>query len=112
MVLLADEVSEATDTSWEISSGENALINVAEIIDVGPDATIMVGGEHYSDALIHQAELAPEIPINQNDNGLVSEAVVFLVDDMMETEQGTGEIATEHIGQPQSDSDLMQTMLS
>ena len=110
--LLADEVSEATNTSWEISSGENALINVAEIIDVGPDATIMVGGEHYSDALIHQAELAPDIPINQNDNGLVSEAVVFLVDDMMETEQGTGEIAPEHIGQPQSDSDLMQTMLS
>ena len=110
--LLVSEMSQQVNTEWEVSSGENALINVAEVVDVGPDTTVLVGGEHYSDAMIHQAELAPEIPMDQNNDGLVSEAVVFLVDDMQDGDQGNSEVAPEHIGQSTPDADLMQTMLS
>jgi len=110
--IVAMEIAGHSETQWEISFGENALINVAEIIDVGTDTTVFVGGEHYSDALIHQAELAPEIPINQSDNGLVSEAVIFLVDDMMEPDQGQNDLAPEQMAASSPDVDLMQTMLS
>ena len=110
--ILANEYAENSDIDWEISTGNNAIINVATIVDVGPDATVLVGGEQYSDELIFQAELVPDIPMNTNDNDLVSEAVVFLVDDMLETENVQNPVPHAVESQNTSDVDLMQTMLS
>ena len=68
-----------------VATGANALLNAAKIVDIGLDSTVMVEGEAYSDALIHQAGLIDEeaVPADVMMPGLASEAVAFLADDMI-----------------------------
>lgn len=69
----------------EVVSGANMLVNAATINEFGVDSTIYTGGEVYSDALLHQAELvsadAPLMPSPMP--GLATEAVLFLADGIL-----------------------------
>ncbi|MFD0916524.1 hypothetical protein ACFQ14_08905 [Pseudahrensia aquimaris] len=84
----ADQIQFAgglTDGDSGFEAGGNLLANLATIIDYGTDTTAYVGGEIYSDALLHQANFveteAPLAPIGSSQ--LASEAVLFLADDMI-----------------------------
>ena len=98
-----------------VSTGSNALMNLASIWDARGDADIHVRGEIYSDALLHQASLVsdadPELAIG-DPSSLASEAVAFLADGMLTDDDETGPVggsgASDHWDTP----DVMQTMLS
>ena len=103
------------DTGGEVRvvSGSNLLVNTASIAEFGVDSTVHVAGQHYSDALLHQAELvstdAPLMPGQAN--ALASEAVLFLADGMIGDESGEADV--HPIGSGASLSpDIMETMLS
>ncbi|WP_244513179.1 MULTISPECIES: type I secretion protein [unclassified Ensifer] len=78
------------DADWTISTGSNALLNYAGIVDVDTGKTIFAGGGAYSDEVLIQAELIKNDPYlgSQNPDALVSEAVVFLGDDMLTADTG------------------------
>lgn len=97
----------------EVTTGSNALVNLATLSSYGTDSIIMTGGETYSDALLYQAELidTDADPLGVNIPGLASEAVAFLADDMLAPEQD--DIAP--VDAPMTDgtpADVMQTMLA
>ncbi|MEI2298463.1 type I secretion protein [Ensifer sp. MJa1] len=84
------------DADWTISTGSNALLNYAGIVDVDTGKTIYAGGGVYSDEVLIQAELVKTDPFlgGQDPNALASEAVVFLGDGMLTPE--TGQQAEDH----------------
>ncbi|WP_223843376.1 type I secretion protein [Sinorhizobium fredii] len=79
-----------SDADWTISTGSNALVNYAGIIDVDAGQTIYTGGTAYSDEILIQAELIRTEPYlgGQDPDALVSEAVAFLGEDMMAPDSG------------------------
>ena len=83
--LAMQEFVAGMDDQMTVATGANALLNAAKIVDIGLDSTVMVEGETYSDALIHQAGLIDEeaVPADVMMPGLASEAVAFLADDMI-----------------------------
>lgn len=86
------DVSAQGDAAAAIT-GANALINIAAISEFGVDSEIQVGGEVYSDALMHQAGLIvqEDSPLLTQGGGLVTEAVAFLMDDVdPQAEDGDG----------------------
>jgi hypothetical protein len=103
----------ASADEWSISTGSNALINVASIVDydsVGSD--VHVGGQIYSDAILIQADLVADsntAPVTND--ALVSEVIAFLDIDM---ETGIpGEI--DNVMVPMGDGgsvDAMQSVLA
>ena len=101
------------EADWEIETGSNALVNVAVIVDVDSTGTTYVGGDHYSDEILIQAELvSPNDSLGgQNPDVLVNEAVAFLGDDLAGPDGGepTDIGASHHVDAPQAD--VMQTML-
>jgi hypothetical protein len=69
---------EISDTSWALDTGSNALINTAVIKDYDSFGDhIQVGRNHYSDAILIQAEILAADGSGQPD-ALVSEVVAFL----------------------------------
>ncbi|ABL72401.1 hypothetical protein [Paracoccus denitrificans] len=96
-----------------VVSGSNLLVNAAVIAEFGVDATIHSGGEVYSDALLHQAELVmtddPLMPAPPS--GLASEAVLFLAEGMLgEDDADAGFVP---IGaNADVPADIMQTVLA
>jgi hypothetical protein len=110
---VAEELSPDLGGDWTEATGDNALINIATIIDAHPDATIYVGGELYSDALLYQAGLvADDLEIaSGSPDQLASEAVVFLADGMIDDADQNDDMTPA----PPNDGthvDVMQTMLS
>jgi hypothetical protein len=87
---LATEATYAGGAEVEIISGSNALVNQATINTVGIDSEIHVAGEMYSDALIYQANFIDEGAADpyaaQGPAALTSEAVLFLADGMLPTD--------------------------
>jgi hypothetical protein len=69
-----------------ITTGSNAVINIASILEYGLDSIVMVGGEVYDDVLLHQASLIdPDADaLGVAHTPLANEAVAFLADDMLE----------------------------
>ena len=114
VALAMDQAGAYADADWTISTGTNALVNHAHIVDGGVDSTVYAGGSVYSDELLIQAELISHDSglYTQDTNALVSEAVVFLSDDLLAPDTGDG--ATAHDGGVPDigSADLMQTMLS
>jgi hypothetical protein len=112
-VVLAAEQAEATlSGDWTVLTGANALANIAKITDAGPDSTIYVGGDIYSDALLYQAEFVPTdeaLRLSAGDE-LASEAVVFLASDMLEPSQSDDGSSLAPDNQNDASSDVMQTM--
>lgn len=104
----------AGDGGLRLVTGSNAQLNDARINDIGLDSEVLVGGEAYSDALIHQAKLLdPDAPpTGVGLAPLASEAVAFLADDMLETapDHDAGSLATgaEH----PAATDVMHSIIS
>lgn len=99
--------------AWDIEAGNNDLINLASIVDAGGDQVMYLNGNHYSDALLHQAQFVSDQPLDALGQmpGLANEAVVFLADGMIEAAAddgaGTDQAVTETVH-----VDVMQTMLA
>ena len=100
-------------TDWEISTGSNALVNTAAILDVDVMGDVAyVGGEEYSDAILIQAEILVVGPDEgENPDELVTEVVAFL--DGEDYAPASGD---DDIGAAPTDSgaplDAMQSMLA
>jgi hypothetical protein len=100
----------------EVIAGSNLLANTATIHDGGLDSVVMAGGDIYTDALIHQAELvspdaSPTGVAQAAQPALASEAVVFLADGMIDA-PGVAEANLAPAAMDGGGVDLMQTMLS
>ncbi|MCT7374233.1 hypothetical protein [Chelativorans salis] len=74
------------DAAWSVSTGGNALLNNAAIQDLDSVGKTYVGGGHYSNEVLVQADIISTEPDfgGQDPNVLVNEAVAFLDDDMMD----------------------------
>jgi hypothetical protein len=111
---IQDMFSTAAGAEVTVTSGSNAQINAATITTQGKDSVIMAGGDIYSDALIHQAELIDEAapPVGVQLGKLAPEAVAFLADDMIAP--APSEDCGPGIALPDSPgtADVMQTMLA
>jgi len=114
VALLSETVQGADGANIAILTGENALINVASIMDLGVDSTIYVGGEQYSDALLYQAGfVSTEDPALVSDtSGLASEAVLFLTDDMIDAPAIGGESDMAPFISTEPPADVMQSVLA
>lgn len=104
----------ATNTTWDISTGSNALINIAAIVDhdTHGDGTSYVGGGIYSDAILIQAEIIGSQPTATSSPGqaLANEVVAFLDHD---TDSSTTDHATPvHVPDTNHSLDVMQTVLT
>ena len=85
------QLQDTTDGPITVTTGSNAVINIAAIMEYGMDSTVMVGGEAYDDVLLYQAELieTDADPLGVAQTPLANEAVAFLADDMIEDQSAT-----------------------
>lgn len=74
--------------TWAVTTGSNALVNSAQIVDVDPAAKVYYGGDHYSDELLVQTDIiqTDHVLATASTDHLVTEAVAFLSDDMINTQ--------------------------
>jgi hypothetical protein len=113
-VIVAAEQAQATlPGEWSVETGSNALINIASITDAGPDGILYVGGETYSDALLYQAEFISADAGTSISSGdaLVSEAVIFLAEGMLDAE-GSDTFVTHTTDANAATADIMQSVTS
>jgi hypothetical protein len=114
-VALAMSALEAhPEADWTISTGSNALVNYAGIVDVDAGGTIYVGGGAYSDEILIQAELIKTEPYlgGRDPDVLVNEAVAFLGDDMLAPDPGPQPLEYQPLTPEPVSADPMQTMLA
>lgn len=103
------------DGDWSITTGSDALINSAQIIDVDPAGTTYVGGEHYSDELLVQTDIirTDQVLEAKDADHLVNEAVAFLSDDMVNTDhEDPSSHLRDDVGVHSAHSDIMQSVVS
>lgn len=83
VALAMDQYLAHPDANWTITTGNNQLVNYAGIVDNDGTIKTYVGGEHYSDEVLIQANIISSEPDlgSQDPNALVNEAVAFLGDD-------------------------------
>jgi hypothetical protein len=91
IALAMDAVSPHADAEWSISTGSNALLNNAAIVDLDSFGKTYVGGEQYSQETLYQAELISHQPDfgGANPDALVNEAILFLDDSMLAPSDAT-----------------------
>lgn len=112
IALAMAEIIQHPDAEWTITTGENALMNNAAIVDLDSVGKTYVGGQQYSQEVLIQAELISSKPdlYGENPDALANEAVAFLedaaADDAHEATPGVY-VASDHDGQ----GDGLQTML-
>lgn len=90
VALAMDELKPHLDGDWSVSTGGNALINNAAIVNLDSFGKTYVGGEKYSQETLIQAELIscePDRLFAQDPNMLVNEAIAFLDNPMAEADQ-------------------------
>ncbi|MDR6633382.1 hypothetical protein J2X72_002175 [Phyllobacterium sp. 1468] len=109
-----EAVTGSSDTVWDISTGSNALINAATIVDNDfHGGSSYVGGGVYSDAILIQAELVDSHPAPAPGQGqpLANEVVAFLDNDAdAPTTDGHG--SALHVPDTSHSVDVMQTVLA
>ncbi|KAB7610157.1 type I secretion protein ATPase [Amylibacter sp. SFDW26] len=114
--LALDDFENTTGADVTVTTGSNATLNTAVVVNQGVDSTVMVQGEVYSDALIYQAELidTDAVPLGVSTSDLTSEAVVFLSDEMAESPPITSEetVLTPTMNGGATTPDVMQTVLA
>ncbi|WP_085034270.1 type I secretion protein [Ensifer aridi] len=90
VALAMNKLAAHPEADWTVSTGSNALVNYAGIVDVDAGGTIYTGGQAYSDEILIQAELIKTEPYlgGQDPDALVNEAVAFLGEDMMAPDPG------------------------
>lgn len=110
-----------TGADWSITTGSNALVNIASIFDVDSTGKTYVGGEKYTDEILIQTDVIATNPALgvQNADHLVNEAVVFLGDGLLGPDHGFGQDTTGHSGTAGANAgahaghnDIMQSVLS
>ena len=117
----ADQVALAMDkldavmpeAEWQIVTGSNELINVAQIVDFDSTGKTYVGDHHYSDEILIQAELvSPDDSLGgQDPDVLVTEVVVFLDDSAPSDASDATDIAAHHDQVDAPQPDVMQHLL-
>ncbi|MDW6026336.1 type I secretion protein [Mesorhizobium sp. BAC0120] len=113
-----DALAPHPEANWTISTGSNALVNFASILDVDALGKTYVGGDHYSDELLVQADFISTRPDlgGHNPDILVNEAVAFLDDDMLHPGNAHNQHPSGHSNHaPASDAmhaDPMHSMLA
>lgn len=101
------------DTDWEVSTGANALINIATITDYDSvGGTAYVGGDIYSDAILIQADIIAADPENPGSDALVTEVIAFLETDGDASVDVDGPIVPDHTPADGPSVDVMQSMLA
>ncbi|WP_371225425.1 hypothetical protein [Roseovarius sp. 2305UL8-3] len=98
-----------------LTTGSNALVNIAAISEFGVDSEIHVNGDTYSDALLHQAGLvvAEESSLVSGGlGGLVTEAVAFLMDDTEQQANENGGGYTGYVSEDELGNDPMGGMVA
>jgi hypothetical protein len=113
VIAAANEAQATLTGDWSIDTGSNALVNIASITDAGPNGTLYVGGETYSDALLYQAEfISPDAATTlANPDALASEAVIFLADGMLDA-TGTDAHIVHATSADAATADIMQSVTS
>lgn len=112
IALAMDQLVQHPDAEWTVTTGDNALLNNAAIVDLDSIGKTYVGGQQYSQEVLIQAELISSKPdlYGENPDALANEAVAFLedatADDANEASPGVY-VANDHDGQ----GDGLQTML-
>ncbi|MBZ9795353.1 type I secretion protein [Mesorhizobium sp. ES1-4] len=83
VVLAMNQVIAHPEAHWTITTGGNQVANFAGIVDVDGTGKTYVGGQHYSDEILIQANLVSSEPNlgEHNPDALANEAVAFLTDD-------------------------------
>ncbi len=109
--------SASSDTAWNISTGSNALINVAIIVDhdTHENGTSYAGGGVYSDAILIQADIVVSqgaAPAANQGQPLANEAVAFLDHDAADTSATNDHAPSIHVPDTSHSVDVMQTVLS
>lgn len=98
----------------KLVAGSNALINIANVNDIGVDSTIMTAGKVYDDALIHQAELfdTGAVPDGVKMTGLTNEAIAaFISAEMTAAAEDHAQITPTINHDNAANLDVMQSML-
>ncbi len=118
----SDQVAVALNTAtqafpqadWDVQTGTNVLVNIAQIVDVNAIAQTYVAGDHYSDEILIQAELISTDPQfgSQNPDHLVNEAVAFLTDDHLTPSMQTDDPTHMHVTHDAVPADPMQSVTS
>jgi hypothetical protein len=104
-------LAENEDVTYEVSTGSNALVNTATIIDydtVGD--TAYVEGEVMSDAVLIQADIVSTDPGDGSGDELVTEVVAFLDTDTVAPLDDA--IAPATIASDGPPADIMQSVLA
>jgi hypothetical protein len=99
IALAMNALDPQADATWTVSTGANALINNAAILDFDSFGHTYVGGQQYSEETLFQAELISHQPelLTGDPDTLVNEAVVFLDDSMLDGEfEEPGVTPAEH----------------
>ncbi len=114
IALAMAEIVQHPDAEWTITTGDNALLNNAAIVDLDSLGKTYVGGQQYSQEVLVQAELISSKPDlwGHNPDALVNEAVAFLDDgaaDDAAHEATPGVYVTTDLDGHQGDG--LQTML-
>jgi hypothetical protein len=116
IALAMNAINPVVDADWTLSTGSNALINVAAISDLDSLGKTYVGGQQYSQDVLIQAEFisaSPDLLGARDPNALVNEAVAFLVDDTS-SDYGGGGSSLDQGYHPQDagQGDGLQSMLA
>lgn len=113
--LALDDFQANTGASANVTTGSNAVINLASINQYGTDSVVMVGGDTYDDALIYQADLidTDADPLGVGMQALAPQAVAFLADGMLLPDTGPDDAQitptpTDHV----SSVDMLHTMIA
>lgn len=100
-------------TEWEVTTGANALVNIATIKDHdGQGDTAYVGGEIYTDAILIQADIIAAESDDGSNQELVTEVIAFLDVDIQSDaipDAGIGPTPPSADGPP---ADIMQSVLA
>lgn len=90
IALALSESGAYADAEWSVSTGNNALLNNAVIVDLDSIGKTYVGGEQYSQDLLVQADIISTDPAygGQDPDVLVNEAIAFLDDSTNASDDG------------------------
>ena len=115
IALAMNEAQAGLDANWTVTTGSNALVNSAQIVDVDPAGKTYFGGDHYSDELLVQTDVIRTDHVLEAKDGdhLVNEAVAFLSDDMIKTNpEDPSSHLRDDVGVHSAHSDIMQSVVS
>lgn len=106
-------IGDEPGTQWDINTGANALVNKAQIIDYdGVGNTAYVGGEHYSDSILIQANILAADNGSHGGDALVNEVIAFLDHDAPDLLANDGPFSSSTISHDGPPADIMQTVLA